>query len=67
MLKERTSGTSYNPPDEHISARSELIPSLPKAQLVSVYKNWMKRLNCVVKHWGVLPQVSKMAIYELLD
>jgi hypothetical protein len=38
--------------DELISAISELITSLPEDQLVSVYKNWMKRLNWVIKHWG---------------
>jgi hypothetical protein len=52
MLKERMSGTSYNSPDELISAVSELIASLPKDQLVSVYKNWMKRFNWVIKHRG---------------
>jgi hypothetical protein len=45
MLKERMSGTSHSSPYELISARSELIASLPKDQLVSVYTNWMKRLN----------------------
>jgi hypothetical protein len=50
MLKERMSGTSYSSPDELISVRSELAASLPKDQLASVYKNWMKRLNCVSKH-----------------
>jgi hypothetical protein len=39
MLKERVSGTSYNSPDELISAISGLIASLPKDQLGSVYKN----------------------------
>jgi hypothetical protein len=52
MLEERMSGTPYGSPDELISAISELIASLPKDQLVSVYKNWMKRLNCVIKHRG---------------
>jgi hypothetical protein len=28
---------------------SELIASLPKDQLASVYKNWMNRLNWVIK------------------
>jgi hypothetical protein len=50
MLKERMSGTSYSSPDELISAISELIASLPKDQLVSVYKNWMKRLKLVIEH-----------------
>jgi hypothetical protein len=45
MLKERMLGTFYNSPDELISAINELIASLPKDQHVSVYKNWMKRLN----------------------
>jgi hypothetical protein len=49
-LKERISGTSYSSPDEVTSAISELIASLPKDQLVSVYKNWMKRLKWVIKH-----------------
>jgi hypothetical protein len=48
MLKERMSGTSYSSSDEVISAISELIASLPKDQLVSVYKNWMNRLNWVI-------------------
>jgi hypothetical protein len=52
MVKARMSGTSYSSPDELISARSELITSLPKDQLASVYKNWMKRLNWVIKHRG---------------
>jgi hypothetical protein len=34
------------------SAISELIAPLPKDQLVSVYKNWMIRLNWVMKHRG---------------
>jgi hypothetical protein len=38
MLKEQMSGTSYNSPDELISAISELIASLPKDQLVIVSK-----------------------------
>jgi hypothetical protein len=50
MLKERMSGTSHSPPDKLISAISEVIASLPKKQLVTVYKNWMKRLNWVIKH-----------------
>jgi hypothetical protein len=45
MLKERMSGTSDSSPDELISVISELIASFPKSQFVSVYKNWMKRLN----------------------
>jgi hypothetical protein len=45
MLKERMSGTSCNSLDELISTIRELIASLPKDQLVSVYTNWMKRLN----------------------
>jgi hypothetical protein len=49
MLKKRMSGT-YSSPDELISARSELIASLPKDQLITVYKNWMKRLTWVIKH-----------------
>jgi transposase len=52
ILKERISGISYSSPDELISAISELIGSLPKDQLVSVYKNWMERLNWVVKRPG---------------
>jgi transposase len=63
MLLERISGTSYSSPDELISAISELIASLPKDQLATLYKNWMKRLNWVIKHRGVLPQVSKIASY----
>jgi hypothetical protein len=50
MLKEGMSGTTYNSPDELISAISELIASLPQDQLVSVYKNWMKRFNRVIRH-----------------
>jgi hypothetical protein len=50
MLKERMSGTSYSSPDELISAISELIASFPKDQLISVSKNWMTRLNWVIKH-----------------
>jgi hypothetical protein len=38
MLKERISGTSSSSPDELISVISELIASIPKDQLVSVYK-----------------------------
>jgi hypothetical protein len=53
MLKQRMSGTSYSWPDELISAISDLIASLPKDQLVSVYKNWMKHLNWVIKHRGI--------------
>jgi hypothetical protein len=52
MLKERMSGTSYSSSDELISAISELIASLPKDQLTSIYKNWMKRLDRVIKHQG---------------
>jgi hypothetical protein len=52
MLKERIWGTSYGSPNELISAISVLIASFPKDQLVSVYKNWMKRLNWVIKHRG---------------
>jgi hypothetical protein len=52
MLKERMSGPSYSSPDELISVISELIASLLKDLLVSVYTNWMKRLNCVIKHRG---------------
>jgi hypothetical protein len=52
MLKERMSRTSYSSPDELISAISELIASLPKDQLVSVYKNRMKRLNWLIKYRG---------------
>jgi hypothetical protein len=52
MLKEPMSGTSYNSPDELISAISEMIASLPKNQLVSIYTNWMKRLNWMIKHRG---------------
>jgi transposase len=52
VLKERMSGTSYSSPDELISAISELIASLPKGQLVSVYKNWIKLLNWVIRYWG---------------
>jgi transposase len=63
MLKGRMSGTSYSSPDELISAISELIVSFPKDHLVSVYKNWMKRLNWVIKHRGARPQVSKSASY----
>jgi hypothetical protein len=46
------SGTSYSSPDELTSAKSELIASLSKGQLASVYKNWMKRLNWMIKHRG---------------
>jgi hypothetical protein len=56
MLKERMSETSYSSP-------GELITSLPKDQLVSVCKNWMKRLNWVINIGGVLPHVSKTASY----
>jgi hypothetical protein len=52
MLWERMSGASYSSPDELISAISELIASSPKGQLVSVYENWMKRLNWVIKYRG---------------
>jgi hypothetical protein len=50
MLKEQLSGISYSSPDELISAISELTALLPIDQLVSVYKNWMKHLNLVMKH-----------------
>jgi hypothetical protein len=50
MLKERMSGTSYNLPDELISTISELIASFPKDQFVTVCKNWIKRVNWVIKH-----------------
>jgi hypothetical protein len=52
MLKERMSGTSYSSPDELIFAISKLSPSLPRDQLGSLYKNWMKRLDWVIKHRG---------------
>jgi ubiquinone biosynthesis protein Coq4 len=52
MLKEQMSGTSYSSPDELISAICELIASLPKNHLGSVYENWMKRLNWVIEHRG---------------
>jgi hypothetical protein len=52
MLKERMSGTSYSSPDKLISAISELIASLLKDQLASVYKNWVKPINWVIKHRG---------------
>jgi hypothetical protein len=52
MLKERMSEISSSSPNELISARRELIASLPKDQLASVYKNWMKRVNWVIKHRG---------------
>jgi hypothetical protein len=52
MLKERMSGTSYSSPYELISVTSGLIASLPKDRLVSIYNNWMKRLNWVIKHRG---------------
>jgi hypothetical protein len=56
------SGKSYSSPDELISAMSELVASLSKDKLVSVYKNWMKRLSWVMKHQGgALPSVSKIA------
>jgi hypothetical protein len=58
VLKERISGTSDSPPDERISATSELITSLHTNQLVSIYKNWMERLNWVIKHRGTLPQAG---------
>jgi transposase len=45
MLNGRMSGTSYTSPDE-------LIASVPKDQLVNVYKNWTKRLNWAIKHRG---------------
>jgi hypothetical protein len=63
MFKERMSGTPYSSPDELISAISELIASLLKDQLVSVYKNWMKRLNWVIKHQGEYYRVNKIAAY----
>jgi hypothetical protein len=50
MLKERVSVTSYSSPGELISTISELISSLAKGQLVSVYKNYTKRLNWVIEH-----------------
>jgi hypothetical protein len=50
MIKERMSRTLYSSPDELISAISDLIAALPKDQFVSVYKNWMKHLNWVIKH-----------------
>jgi hypothetical protein len=50
MLKEWMSEISYNPPDKLISATSELIASFPNDQFVSVYKNWIKRLNWVIKY-----------------
>jgi hypothetical protein len=46
------SGTSYSSPEELISAISELVASLPKDQLVSAYKNWMKRVNWAIQHRG---------------
>jgi hypothetical protein len=52
MLKERMSGTLYGSPYEFVSARSELIASLLKDQLVGAYKNWIKRLDWVIKHRG---------------
>jgi hypothetical protein len=58
MLKERTLGTSYISPDELISAMSDLIASLSKDQLVSVFKNWAKGLNWVIKHRGGRPPAS---------
>jgi hypothetical protein len=63
MLKDRMSGTSYSSPDEVICAITELIASLLKDQLMSAYENSMKCLNWVIKHRGVLPQVSKIASY----
>jgi hypothetical protein len=51
MLKEQISGTSHRSPDELISVINVLIASLPKDQLVTIYKNWMKHLNWVIKHW----------------
>jgi ubiquinone biosynthesis protein Coq4 len=39
------SETSYSLPDKLISTMSEQIASLPKDQLGSAYKNWMKPLN----------------------
>jgi hypothetical protein len=50
MLKERISGTSGSSTGELIFTISEPIVSLTKDQLVSVYQNWMKRLNWVIKH-----------------
>jgi hypothetical protein len=44
--------TSYSLPDELISAIGELLASFPKDQLVTVYNNWMKRQNLVIKHHG---------------
>jgi hypothetical protein len=52
MPKERTSGTSSSSPDALISAINALMASLSKDQLISVYKNWMKRLNWLIKHRG---------------
>jgi hypothetical protein len=52
MLNEQMSGTSYSSANELISAVTELIASLPKDQLVTVYKNSKKRFNWVTKHRG---------------
>jgi hypothetical protein len=52
ILKERMSGTSYSSSYELISGISELIASVPKDQIVIVSKNWMKRVNWVIKHRG---------------
>jgi hypothetical protein len=49
MLKQRMWIPAYSSSDELISAISELIASLPKGQFVSVYKDWMGRLNWVIK------------------
>jgi hypothetical protein len=46
------SGTSFKSPDELISAINKLTASPPKDQLVSVYKNWIKRLDRVIQHRG---------------
>jgi hypothetical protein len=45
ILKERMQGTVYGSPDEITSVINELIASLRKDQLVSVYQTWMKYLN----------------------
>jgi hypothetical protein len=50
MLNERMSRTLSSPRDELISAISEPIASFQKDQLASVDKNWMERLNWVMKH-----------------
>jgi hypothetical protein len=44
------SGTSYSSSDELISAVIEQIASVPKDQLVSIYKNWIKRFNWGTEH-----------------